>query len=94
VHSKDTSTVWAVAIASSTDPDFVAPGSIPWLLLDVFGAQEGTNDGDRLVATSYIQRLNTTGGIAPGTGCSSAGDVGKRAFVPYTADYFFYRTRE
>jgi Protein of unknown function (DUF3455) len=35
--------------------------------------------------------LNTTGGLAPKTGCSSLTDVGNKAFVPYTADYFFYR---
>jgi len=30
-------------------------------------------------------------GIAPATGCVQATDVGKRALVPYTADYFFYK---
>ena len=40
-HSQDTSTVWAVAIASSSNRDFVAPGAIPWLLLQVVGAQDG-----------------------------------------------------
>ena len=39
--SKDTSAVWAAAIASSSDPAFVAPGAIPWLLLDVVGDQSG-----------------------------------------------------
>jgi hypothetical protein len=29
-HSKDTSTLWAAAIASSSDPKFVAKGAIPW----------------------------------------------------------------
>jgi hypothetical protein len=42
------------------------------------------------VATTYIQRVNTVGGIAPRTGCAVAADAGKQAFVPYTADYFFY----
>jgi hypothetical protein len=35
--------------------------------------------------------VNTSGGVAPSTGCASATDVGKKALVPYTADYFFYR---
>jgi len=37
------------------------------------------------------QTLNTSGGLAPTTGCSSLADVGNKAFVPYSADYFFYR---
>lgn len=90
-HSRDTSTVWAVAIQSSSDPAFVEPGAIPWLLLWVVGAQDGPTDGDKLSETTFIQRLNTVGGIAPSTGCTLSTDVGKRAFVPYEADYFFYR---
>jgi hypothetical protein len=39
----------------------------------------------------YIQRLNTSGGIAPQTGCALATDIGRIALVPYAADYFFYR---
>jgi hypothetical protein len=36
--SRDTSTVWGRAIASS-DPNFVAPGAIPRLLLQAVGAR-------------------------------------------------------
>ena len=95
-HSRDTSTVWARVVpdGSSSDPDFVAPGAIPWLLLEVVGAQEGPTGGDTLTATTSIQRLNTSGGVAPSTDCSVSTDVGKRAFVPYTADYFFYSKPE
>jgi hypothetical protein len=89
-HSRDTSTVWAVAIASSSDPNFVASGAIPWLLLQVVGAQPGPTGGDRLTETTFIQRVHTSGGVAPSTGCVEVTDVGQRAFVPYTADYFFY----
>ena len=92
-HSRDTSTVWGLLVpgASSTDPHFVAPGAIPWLLLQVVGAQDGPAGGDKLTPTTYIQRLNTSGGVAPSTGCTLSTDVGKRALVPYTADYFFFR---
>ena len=90
-HSADTSTVWALAIATSSDPSFVAPGAIPWLLLQVVGAHDGPTGGHRLSATTLIQRLNTAGGVAPATGCNQAIDVGKKALVPYTADYFFYK---
>jgi hypothetical protein len=89
--SRDTSTVWAMAIAASSDAAFVAPGALPWLLLDVVGAQDGPTGGHRLTSTALIQRLNTVGGIAPSTGCALATDVGKRASVPYTADYLFYK---
>jgi lipid-A-disaccharide synthase-like uncharacterized protein len=89
-HSLDTSAVWAVAIASSSDPGFVAPGAIPWLLLQVVGAQPGPTNGHRLTATTFIQRVHTTGGVAPSTGCVAVTEVGQRAFVPYTADYIFY----
>lgn len=90
-HSRDTSTVWAVAVASSTDAAYVEPGAIAWLLLRVVGAQEGPNGGDKLSPAVFIHRVNTVGGVAPSTGCSSATDVGKRAFVPYSTDYIFYQ---
>ena len=80
-----------MAIESSTDRAFVAPDAIPWLLLDVVGAQDGPTDGDKLSETTFIQRLNTTGGVAPATGCAQSTDVGTRAFIPYKADYFFYK---
>ena len=92
-HSKDTSSVWAAAIASSIDPNYVAPGAIPWLLLQVLGAQYGPDGGHKLTATTFIQRVNTAGGIAPATGCTSATDVGKKALVPYTTDYIFYKQK-
>jgi hypothetical protein len=93
-HSRDTSTVWAMASASSSDPNFVESGAIPWLLLQVVGAEPGPTGGDRLTGTTFIQRLNTSGGIAPSTGCAQSTDVGKRVFVPYTADYFFYKAAQ
>jgi hypothetical protein len=92
--SKDTSTVWAAAIASSSAPQFVAPGAIPWLLLQVVGDQPGPTGGDRLTRTTFIQRLNTSGGIAPSSGCAASADIGKQALVPYKADYFFYEDTE
>lgn len=90
-HSRNTSTVWATTNVSSSDPAFVAPGAIPWLRLQVVGAQDGQTGGHKLTATAFIQRLNTSGGVAPSTGCTSSIDVGKKVLVPYTADYFFYK---
>jgi hypothetical protein len=34
-HSRDSSAVWAAAIASSSDAAYVEQGAIPWLLLRV-----------------------------------------------------------
>ena len=90
-HSVDTSAVWARAIASSSDSGFVAPGAIPWLLLEVVGAEGGPTGGRRLTGATHIHRLNTAGGTAPAIGCSQSVNVGSRIFIPYEADYFFYR---
>ena len=94
-QSRDTSTVWGSVGPndSSSDPAFVKPGAIAWLKVTVVGKKAGPAGGDRLTDTTFIQRLNTVGGLAPSTGCESQSDVGKQAFVPYTADYFFFRTR-
>jgi len=91
--SQDTSTVWGRVMSgdSSTDPAYVAKGAIAWLLVTIVGDQAGPAGGDRLTKTTYIQRVNTSGGVAPSTGCASVGDVGRQAFVPYTTDYYFYR---
>ncbi|WP_321475351.1 DUF3455 domain-containing protein [uncultured Paludibaculum sp.] len=89
--SIDTSAVWAKAVVISSDPAFVAPGAIPWLRLEAVGTERGPNGGDLLAHTTFVQRLNTAGGIAPVAGCSSVGNVGATALVPYTADYFFYK---
>jgi hypothetical protein len=90
-ESRDTSTVWAKTNQSSSDSAFVEPGAIAWLLLEVVGAQDGPTGGDKLTVTTFIQRLNTSGGVAPPMGCTLSTDVGAEAFVPYTADYFFYK---
>jgi len=90
-HSRDSSSAWAFAIQTSTDPAFVAAGAIPWLLLRVVGAEPGPTGGARLARTTFIQRVNTAAGVAPATGCNAPNDVGKRALVPYTTDYVFYR---
>ena len=92
--SEDTSAAWAKAMASSSDPTFVAPGAIPWHLLQVVGSQSGPTNGDRLTASTFIQRLNTSGGVAPATGCALSTDAGSKALVHYTADYFFYKANQ
>jgi hypothetical protein len=91
--SHDTSTVWAATVqdGSSSDPNFVRPGAVAWLLLEAKGTQRGPTGGENLSQTTFVQRLNTSGGLAPTTGCSLPAHIGTTAFVPYTADYFFYK---
>jgi hypothetical protein len=84
--SRDSSIVWGGRAVSAPVPDAIA-----WLLLPMAGTQEGPTGGDTLTATTFIQRVNTTGGLAPSDGCSELANVGAKAFRPYTADYFFYR---
>lgn len=69
------------ARAAGCTPD---PTAIPWLLL-----QGLTSEGPGVFhRVTYIQRVNTVGGLAPSTPGSTPGE---EAQVPYTAEYFFYR---
>lgn len=90
-HMNDGSFVWAATITSTADPAYVAPGAIPWLLLEVQGVQAGPTGGDKLTKTTFIQRLSTAGGVAPSSGCAAQADIGKKALAPYSTDYFFYK---
>lgn len=93
--SLDSSIVWAKAltpaVVSGTDPSCPNTGAIPCLLLQAIGSKTGPRGSNRMTQTTFIQRLNTTGGTAPASGCSVPADVGKQALVPYTADYYFFR---
>jgi hypothetical protein len=88
VHSQDGSSVWAKLHTNGAA--VVDKNAIAWLLLDAVGVEDGPTGGDILAKTTFVQRVNTTGGLAPKTGCGSPGDLGNQAFIPYTADYFFY----
>jgi uncharacterized protein DUF3455 len=89
-HSRDSSAVWAKKLFGSIDINYVSPDAIEWLLLEVTGAAAGPTDGDRLLAASFIQRVNTVGGKEPAQACTAA-IVNQRQLVPYEADYIFYR---
>ena len=87
--SKDTSAVWARTMVA-TDSVVVTPGALPWLKLTVVGSQN-RKGADTLTVTTFIHRVNTTGGLAPAADtCDSLQEVGRQAYVPYTADYIFY----
>jgi Protein of unknown function (DUF3455) len=85
--SRDTSMVWGAVTGQAV----VRKDSVNWLRVETKGVAFGPTGGDTLTPTKFIQRINTRGGLAPATGCTSAADIGNKQFVPYSADYLFYR---
>jgi hypothetical protein len=79
---KDGSSVEAARKASASG----GTGHIAWLLLQAISTTSGS-DGDRLSSTTWVQRLNTSGGVAPAGTCTP----GDAAAVPYTTDYVFWK---
>jgi uncharacterized protein DUF3455 len=65
----------------------VKPDAIPWLRLKA--VEDRTHGPGILAETTFIQRVNTTGGKAP---FENGTFVGQVARIPYSADYFFYRS--
>jgi hypothetical protein len=78
----DGSTVVGARVAGVT----VDATAIPWLLLRA--ASHGPIEG-KMTEISAVQRVHTTGGLAPAGTCTP----GDTANVPYTAVYLFYRTK-
>jgi len=61
-----------------------ATGTIQWLLL-----QATSNTGTGVFSDiTFVQRLNTAGGVAAGT-CDST-TAGTDTRIPYSADYYFF----
>jgi hypothetical protein len=63
-------------------------GTIPWLLLSATVVTPGV-----MSDITYVQRLETTGGAPPVTGCDES-HVGDKVSVDYTAGYYFYRSTD
>jgi len=62
--------------------------AVPWLLL-----KTTSNEGSGTFArVTYIQRVDTEGGLAPAAGCDKS-HAGAEAPVDYQATYFFYAPR-
>ena len=78
-------------VSGSLDPNFVAPGAIEWLRLDVSGDAFGPTGGDKVERAAYIQRVNTVGGVKPASAECTASAINTRRLVSYQADYYFYR---
>ncbi|MBB5159383.1 DUF3455 domain-containing protein [Saccharopolyspora phatthalungensis] len=77
--TKDGSLVGAQKIASADKP-----GAVPQLLLKA--TENNGGRGTQFGEVTYVQRLNTRGGLAPAGKCNE----GARASVSYTADYVFW----
>jgi hypothetical protein len=80
--SNDGSVANGMKLAQTDAP---AAGAIPWLLLRV----SSTSGAGVFSDVSYVQRLNTAGGVAPATGCDST-TAGTDTPVGYSGDYYFY----
>lgn len=80
-ESNSGSKVVAVKVQGAT----VDAAAIPWLLL----VSSSTTGPGIFEGTTYIQRVNTVGGLAPAEG-ANGGNVGEELRVPYTAEYYFY----
>jgi hypothetical protein len=58
--------------------------AIPWLVL----GQVSTGGHGVLNGTTFVQRVNTVGGLAPATPGST---IGEEVEIDYEAEYYFYR---
>ena len=63
--------------------------AIDWVLLST--KTTPGPDGDRLVDTTFIQRINTAGGHTPPAADCNTATAGTVVEVPYTADYVFWK---
>lgn len=81
-ESTDGSRVTATQVAVAP----AAAGSIP---LQLVKANPATGNG-AMTGISYIQRVNTVGGVAPGIPCTAT-NIGSKQIVDYQADYILYR---
>jgi Protein of unknown function (DUF3455) len=67
--------------------------SIPWLLLEAQQPTDRKIDASGVLSSvKWVQRLNTTGGKAPQTGCDRP-NQNHEIRVSYTADYYFWGDR-
>jgi hypothetical protein len=72
--------------AAKVDGVTVDPTAIPWLLLKATATTAG-----RFAPTTYVQRLNTRGGLEPAAAGCTAAKAGAERWIPYTAYYRFWK---
>jgi hypothetical protein len=68
----------------------VSPTAVPWLLLSATSTP-APGGGGLLAPTTFVQRLLTVGGVAPGASTCTTANTGATAEVPYTAEYVFWK---
>jgi len=68
----------------------VDPTAIDWLVLRVTDTGPGDRGG-RLGGATFIQRIDTAGGLAPAPRTCNAASVGAVEEIPYTAVYVFWK---
>jgi hypothetical protein len=73
-------------VVDKVTPDLSA---IPWVLLSA-KTTPGV-DGNRLVDTTFIQRLHTVGGLQPPAADCNSATAGTVVESPYTAEYVFWK---
>ena len=86
-QATDGSTVLGTVMGKADAPD---PQAIPWLMLTTVGKGPGL-----FASVMHVQRLDTSGGKAPDSGCDALhgkanGKAKPEARVPYEATYYFY----
>lgn len=81
-QGQDGSAVVGAVLERAAAPD---AGAIPWLLLE---AKDHQGSGAFSTIT-YVQRLDTVGGVAPSEGCDEA-HAGEEVRAPYEATYSFF----
>jgi FtsP/CotA-like multicopper oxidase with cupredoxin domain len=77
------------AVGTVVNKVIVDETAIPWVLLSA--TTTPGPDGDRLVDTTFIQRLYTTGGLTPPAADCNAATANTVVEVPYTAEYVFWK---
>jgi hypothetical protein len=84
-EAADGSTVAGVVQQHANAPDAKA---VPWLLLKATSHEKS----GMFARVTYIQRVDTEGGLAPADGCDKA-HAGAEASADYQATYYFYGPR-
>jgi hypothetical protein len=78
-EAADGSKIVGTVLANEAAP---TAGAIPWLLLSAKASGTGV-----LARARFVQRLNTSGGVAPAGSCPT---IGAEERVGYSADYVIY----
>jgi hypothetical protein len=82
----DSDRTTVTGVVRATQPG--GENNLPWATMRAIPMGEG----GMFAGVTTIQRVNTSGGVAPASGCTAA-SAGDEARVQFSADYYFYRRR-